>query len=280
MSTINVNCIDQELVLENTPTISSGGVHEDYVAFTFCSQWSGFVRTAVFWRDMRTAYHVLLTNDVAEIPAEVLDDEGTIRFGVYGVNSAGATRTSEVLTYNIVQGAITPDTKPDDPAPDVYLQLLAQYAAILSSHLAAENVSIPSATADALGITETDPNVDDALKKLAAEIQALQPQEGPDGNVKYSEAQELTEEQKAQARENIGAASTSSAIDGGAVMYDTVQELAETQKARARSNIGAVSEADVTMAINTALGDYATALKALDAVVGMPETTEGGSGTT
>ena len=52
-----------------------------------------------------------------------------------------------------------------------------------------------------------------------------------DGAVRYDEAQTLTEAQKAQARENIGATA-------GAVRYDEAQTLTEVQKAQARTNIG------------------------------------------
>lgn len=48
-------------------------------------------------------------------------------------------------------------------------------------------------------------------------------------------AQTLTEEQKAQARENIGAGTGS---DEGAVRYDAEQALTDEQKAQARENIG------------------------------------------
>ena len=60
----------------------------------------------------------------------------------------------------------------------------------------------------------------------------------PEG-VKYT-PQVLTNEQKAQARENIGAASSVD-IPTGVVRYDTTQSLSAEQKSRARENIDAVS---------------------------------------
>lgn len=53
------------------------------------------------------------------------------------------------------------------------------------------------------------------------------------GSVRYDAAQELTDEQKAQARTNIGADTVQ-----GAVLY-TPQSLTDDQKTQARSNIGA-----------------------------------------
>lgn len=135
MSTIiKVKCTDQVLVFDNTPLIASGGLEEDFVDFSFCSKWDGLVKTAVFWRSEKEVYHIILDdNDQCPIPPEVLADEGVIYFGVFGVNGAGKQRTSEVLRYNIVKGAITTDTKPSDPTPDIYTQLLQQYAELRNS---------------------------------------------------------------------------------------------------------------------------------------------------
>lgn len=54
----------------------------------------------------------------------------------------------------------------------------------------------------------------------------------------------------------------------GMVRYDGEQTLTAAQQAQARANIGAVSEAFVAAAINTALGDYPTALAGLDEAIG------------
>lgn len=59
---------------------------------------------------------------------------------------------------------------------------------------------------------------------------------GHTGFVAYV-SQDLTEEQKRIARQNIGAATTSS--EDGTVRYDVEQSLSEEEKARARANIGA-----------------------------------------
>jgi hypothetical protein len=59
------------------------------------------------------------------------------------------------------------------------------------------------------------------------------------GAVRYDVAQALTEEQKAQARFNIGISSTGGGGTAeGAVRYDVEQSLDDDDKARARENIG------------------------------------------
>lgn len=62
---------------------------------------------------------------------------------------------------------------------------------------------------------------------------------GADNYVRYDAAQELTDEQKAQARTNIGADTVQ-----GAVLY-TPQTLSDDQKTQARGNIGAVDSASL-----------------------------------
>lgn len=133
MSTqIKVKCIDQTLTLVSTPLIASGGINEDIVEFTFCEKWNGFSKTAVFYRSPQNVYYSLVDGDgTCIIPQEVLGEDGTLYFGVFGSNSGGVTRTSEVIKYLVKKGAITKDLKPSDPTPSIYEQLLSKYMIIL-----------------------------------------------------------------------------------------------------------------------------------------------------
>lgn len=70
-------------------------------------------------------------------------------------------------------------------------------------------------------------------------LQEYVPMSSPDA-VKFT-SQNLTTEQKAQARQNIGAASSD---NEGAVQYEP-QQLTEAQKAQARQNIGALGTNDI-----------------------------------
>lgn len=124
---IKVNCVDQQLFVSTPPLVASGGINEDEVEFSFGPLWDGFTKTAVFYRDGGVVYHVLLSDDKATIPQEVLKDEGTLYFGVFGVKD-GVRRTSEVLRYKIKAGAITTGTTPPDPTPDIYAQITSALA--------------------------------------------------------------------------------------------------------------------------------------------------------
>lgn len=149
MSTIiKVKCTDQVLTFENTPVIASGGLGEDFVSFEFCSKWDGLAKTAVFWRTEADAYHAVLDESGGcAIPPEVLTQEGVIYFGVFGVDSEGNQRTSDVLRYTVVKGVITEGTKPSDPTQDIYTQLLANYAEVLAELARAEGVAVEAAEA-------------------------------------------------------------------------------------------------------------------------------------
>lgn len=147
MSTIiKLACIDQTLALESTPVIASGGLKEDFIQVAFCGKWDGLYKTAVFWRAEDEVYHVPLDDTYScEIPPEVLTDEGYFYFGLYGVGEDGRQRTSEVLRYTVVKGAITSGTKPSDPTPDLYTQLLEQVAKIGDNKGKADKVASPTA---------------------------------------------------------------------------------------------------------------------------------------
>ncbi len=151
MSTIiKVKCTDQVLAFENTPVIASGGLGEDFVSFEFCGKWDGLAKTAVFWRHEGDAYHAVLDRGgLCAIPHEVLNQEGVIRFGVFGVGGDGKQRTSDVLSYTIVKGVITEDTKPSEPTQDIYRQLLAQYAEVLvAAERAADEAAVSASAAE------------------------------------------------------------------------------------------------------------------------------------
>ena len=128
---IRVDCIDQRLYFAAAPAVASGGKNENAIEFSFCRLWDGFAKTAVFYRSEDTVYHVAIPDDRCIIPWEVLEDEGAMFFGVFGVKD-DTTRTSEVARYRVSKGAITEGIEPSDPTPDIYTQILSQYADLSS----------------------------------------------------------------------------------------------------------------------------------------------------
>ena len=137
---IKVKCIDQTLIITNSPVIASGGLNENKLECSFCEKWDGFAKTAIFYQDKNNVYYSLLDeDDTCTIPKEATINKGTMFFGIFGTKG-DVTRTSEVLRYKIVDGAITEDIKPSDPTPDIYEQIVSRINKI-------ENETIPSSIA-------------------------------------------------------------------------------------------------------------------------------------
>ena len=140
MSTIEVKCIDQTLTVMNAPLIASGDIQTDYVHFEFCDKWTDFAKFGVFYRDKDHVYRVLIDEftKLCIIPKEVLQDEGIVYFGVFGIKTDEETgellerKTSEILKYRIKQGILTEGDTPNIPTPDIYEQILTNYAELIA----------------------------------------------------------------------------------------------------------------------------------------------------
>lgn len=130
---ITISCVDQTLALISRPLIASGGINVDKVIFTFCSKWTGYLKTAVFYNTTDNVYHVLLDeNDSCTIPNEVLKSSGVVHISVFGVDNTGyIRRPSNVLQYTVVDGAVTEATAVPDPTPDIYTQLASAFNKVL-----------------------------------------------------------------------------------------------------------------------------------------------------
>lgn len=124
-TTITARVIDQTLQITNIPKLASGGENDVRVEVSFDSLWSGFGKTAIFYRKENQVYHVVMVSDTCLIPREVLAEPGKLYFGILGTSGA-TVRTTETVAFNVVRGAITAGVSA--PLPDVYKQLLSAYA--------------------------------------------------------------------------------------------------------------------------------------------------------
>lgn len=127
MSIITIDVIDQALMITNAPMISAGDIKTDHVKFTFDSVWTGYGKTAVFYRDdnKENIYEVALDqNNEAVIPHEVTAEDGKIWIGVVGVKSNGQTLTSEVIWYEIVDGVYTRAMSSRSAEASIYARIL------------------------------------------------------------------------------------------------------------------------------------------------------------
>lgn len=94
-------------------------------------EWAEMARTAVFVKKhgycctvKEDPVHVLLGDDnVCEIPAEVLEDEGEFKVGVFGIKGEEVLPTN-FLIFKIKEGCFSTGTEPAPPTPTIYQQLL------------------------------------------------------------------------------------------------------------------------------------------------------------
>lgn len=126
MSQIQVKAIDQNIVFVDTPRIYSGDVNTDTIIFEFDEVWEGYLKTAVFYQDINNPYFAVMDDNECIIPHEVIADSGKLYLGVVGVLDDKVI-TSEVVVYDIHQGAVTPMDVP--MTEDVWQQILAELRA-------------------------------------------------------------------------------------------------------------------------------------------------------
>lgn len=164
MSEIKVSCNDQVLKITDAPVLAAGGLNEVKVVFTFCEKWTGYVKTATFWRDVDNIYFAVLDeNDTCVVPWEVCYEEGTFFFGVFG-EKQNSRRTSTTMRYKTKDGAISSEMLPSDPTPEVYDQIMAlvaealEHSNTISADVEKAIEAAEQATADALSATESANN--------------------------------------------------------------------------------------------------------------------------
>ncbi len=127
---IKLSLEDQVLKATESPVIASGGVNENRIEFTFSEHWDNYTKVAVFSRTDDTADEepiaIELLNDSCDVPFEVIEEEGTVLIGVFGV-LGDVTRTSTNIEYNIVKGSLLNGRAPAAPTKNIYQQLLEKY---------------------------------------------------------------------------------------------------------------------------------------------------------
>ena len=129
MSNILVAVDEQNLHIIEAPKIAAQGVKENYIICSFDSSWSGFGKTALFYRaenegKLDQVYESPIDGDgYALIPHEVTDKDGKICFCVVGVKD-DIVYTTEILKYKIVKGLYTAGQETEPPTPGFYEQIL------------------------------------------------------------------------------------------------------------------------------------------------------------
>lgn len=109
-TTIQITVDHQKLTAQSSPVIASRGVEDTEVAFTFDSSWSGYTKTAVFYReDTKLLQKATVSNSgVAVVPWEIMAADGRIFIGVSGTNE-DVVYTTDLLPYRVRKGIAASD---------------------------------------------------------------------------------------------------------------------------------------------------------------------------
>lgn len=129
MNTLRLSVCKTELKIERTVLSVERCVNYDRAEFSFDESWTGFTKTAVFWRG-NTVYHVLLDGENAcMIPWELMTEAGVIQIGVTGIGADGTVVTTQTpVAQSIARGAYREGRIPAEPTPSLFEQLSAAVA--------------------------------------------------------------------------------------------------------------------------------------------------------
>lgn len=93
--------------------------------FEFDENWDGLLLFASFISS-EGAYVVKIENNMATVPQELLLKPGSCHFGVYGTDSLNEVKrmSSNLVCFEVEQGAYSDGTTPEIPTPDIWETLL------------------------------------------------------------------------------------------------------------------------------------------------------------
>lgn len=128
---IEAVCVDQALQITSLPPLASGGEGEVTLHVSFDDTWTSAGKLAVFYRDEKEVYQVVMTEDTCAVPRAVYVEPGTVYIGVVGIDGA-VVRTTEVVPVKWAEGAASSVTG-HEPLPDIYKQVLTAYGSVNAS---------------------------------------------------------------------------------------------------------------------------------------------------
>lgn len=112
-------CVHNQVITRtDTNVIVADSRNYLQAAFIFSEEWNGKEKTAIFIHDDK-AYHVLLENDECLVPWEVIKP-GVLSVSVF----AGDLITTNACVTSIKDSGYTDGTKPSDPTPTIYEQIM------------------------------------------------------------------------------------------------------------------------------------------------------------
>ena len=172
--------------------LTAGSQNVNTVEFRFNAAWDGLAKTATFKTSKKTI-SVLLGTNTTEIPWEVLADAGEIlAVGVFGVLGETIVLPTVWGILGKVMDAAHLGEEEKEPTPDVYQKILDELNSLEKPTWAAVQNKPFESLGDGLEVDENG-------------VLSAKGGTGGSPNAVQYVAQELTDEQKTQARRNIDA---------------------------------------------------------------------------
>lgn len=173
----------------------------------FSDDWDGYLKTFVFEAGGEK-YYVLNVESAGEyfVPCEVLASPGRVRVGCFGTKGSVSTATSGYAYFDVVEGYNPDDSVGESkPSPSLFSQII-DYAESMGERLelGVDNCRIVWRTGSGNEWSELVA-LSDLKGEQGAKGEKGDPGEAPDGCLLFSK-QNLSGDEKSQARENIGAA--------------------------------------------------------------------------
>lgn len=176
--------------------LTAGSQNVNTVEFRFNEAWDGLAKTATFKTSKKTI-SVLLNTNTTEIPWEVLADAGEIlAVGVFGLSGETLVLPTVWGILGKVMDAAHLGDEEKEPTPDVYQKILDELNALERPTWDSVQNKPFSTLGSGLVVDENG-------------VLSAQGGGGGSANAVQYVAQTLTDEQKVQARENIGAGTSS-----------------------------------------------------------------------
>lgn len=235
--------------------LTAGSQNVNTVEFRFNAAWDGLTKTATFKTSKKTI-SVLLGTNTTEIPWEVLADAGEIlAVGVFGVSGETIVLPTVWGILGKVMDAAHLGDEEKEPTPDVYQKILDELNSLENPTWNAVQNKPFESLGDGLAVDENG-------------VLSAKGGTGGSPNAVQYVAQSLTDEQKAQARENIGAGTSSFSgsyndltnkptIPTQVTIDSTLKQSGQAADAKAVGD--ALAEVDIKLGEKQPKGNYLTA---------------------
>lgn len=132
--------------LTQTEIVNEGEYNIQQCNFTFSDEYNGLTKIAIF-SNLNNSFQTIITNGSCIIPAEILQQEGTLILGVYGYETDGETLIKRYsptpACFTVSKGSYQLASEVEPPSPSIVEQLEQQISE-LSDEITTINNIIPT----------------------------------------------------------------------------------------------------------------------------------------